>query len=1778
MRGFVFPAISDKNKYPVLIAPSIEYDGSEIAINPVLGPVRGSEGDYSIEFRYKNRSGSIGTIITSHIFGSQLRRIIAVKRSGVVNRKNFSVAGNYFLNIAEFNMFNNAEGKTIHEVIDELVSDSNKTEEEVYNEVYKMFELDAQQAILDSIANDFNNLYKYKSIQNTIKNNMGGDIDEFSIYGQLVKFLINEYIVSTTIHNNFIGDSAMFAKVKNAIGEDGKIDFYKLVQIANDEMFKRWGGAVGTTIKGELNNKYTQIILQDEIGTSDNIDYLAKLYYPDMPKKDLNAITKLKDNYDSDVADKMKDKYPEIADHLEITKSDAQEYVTWREALNVMYSMGVISKEDGTTMSAIIKKLDAGEKLSPEEHKFFIDRFDTAINATKPLGTSRQIMLDDNGRPIHNAFNYIKSSAVVLLPQFTKGWKLDKLRVTMEELEKKTGNTVRAAYVSAMKADTPLTPMSLDDISVENAEKSSHTTDRGDWGIQQSFPNHFQHDVALGHRSTIVLSTQLRSMMFDLGTKVPGPIAGLELHQDIVDEYNKEFGTDLKADKITSEEVERVYSFIFNKLLQARLAEFNSRLGEDMSGIKDIVIDVLKSNGAPQPVIDFIKNTDKLFNTGDIRIDTIIYNAIKNNVTNIRVRGVALVAMSSSMLELDGTRGDSNRIVFTREPGGLRDAGLNEDGSYRPAEVFLPSTFLDKDGNIIDLTDEKYSYRDENGFLRLREGVVAEELLDGSGVRLPYSNLNSGSGFVIAGFLPPEMGNTVVLPPSIVAQKCIGHDGDKDNIYLYNSTTDDKGNIVVDDEGLHKYENALLRITNAMYRMKDNAKNFLMPLSSRRVKPTIDAIKSKQQGVEPYMSPVKQVGNYNSGRVGKQGVRMFSMFNVAMAILRRANRIKKIRFVTKHGDVIEIKEDKDFNDSGLSTSNYISVLQNESVDNAKNNNLGYINCNASTFTIYAGFALTLDDINEDGWNLPILFMSSKEGMEVKKMIDKSYGKDLIQTYILNIHYDIFNAEFRQHPALFYEFSDEELSKAGLLRDNLDRYSIEYLASKYYELLRNRYEGKKPYTAEQIRQYAINDVSDENYQDIHNIGHYIRYQIFKSYYAYQAFDKISKGLRKTHSNVSSLEEMADRLDSVAEAIDNGIGHLYGIKKGFKPSGDKYLDATNAIGTSTPTTVEAHIFKVSIQLINELYKKYGATSINVLRTALSTTKNTLLSNNVSNMTEVDNALQKIKHFVYNNKTLQSTYDKVFGSLEKSSGKGLVDWLLDTSNAGHEFFKNNMLVSLLLQNTNTRSGTMSIPLTFTNDEETLRYMQQQFMDMVKDNKTIIGTIKDPGTGIVTNITPRALAVLIAFYANFNNSGVLTNLNKIIPIEFYQLMYGKDRFSVSNDSLNRYTMENFKDNHFKPLHYYDSNVNYYREDPHQLGLTDESSKAEWDKYYNQLSSVEGSITSVLPMEVWYQVKDVISKSNFAYTIIKYFERYINTKGESGNNTITFKKVDGDSKYNIHNIIKNAIDTGYMYIKYNEVNESAFRSKIKTILLMHIGDGKFILTNQYWDTNRLYVNPFYTEKGYIQEEETPSLPLKDYKEEPSPFKLTQLKNITLKIAKAKGLTDEQTKELQRTLDDVKVKIIDRNGNVIYQLGVGKYELNMFADSYDQFMDRFDSEEHNVSKDLYLRDLLNLQNTISEHTDNNTKYTNEILKNSNKEPELSNEIDIEPEVNNITNDVPVLQQNDMFDESVTKEELEELLLQLESDTNLGNHVPGAIGTVVNNEEVDKDNIPPNRCS
>ena len=102
------------------------------------------------------------------------------------------------------------------------------------------------------------------------------------------------------------------------------------------------------------------------------------------------------------------------------------------------------------------------------------------------------------------------------------------------------------------------------------------------------------------------------------------------------------------------------------------------------------------------------------------------------------------------------------------------------DGEVKAMQVMLPHYFKELIGEDVTIR--------EDGVYRDGEKIGSKEMLEVYGFRIPTSALNSIEAIEIAGFLPQEAGDAIMVPSEIVVKAGSDFDIDKLSIFLPNYT------------------------------------------------------------------------------------------------------------------------------------------------------------------------------------------------------------------------------------------------------------------------------------------------------------------------------------------------------------------------------------------------------------------------------------------------------------------------------------------------------------------------------------------------------------------------------------------------------------------------------------------------------------------------------------------------------------------------------------------------------------------------------------------------------------------------------------------------------------------------------------------------------------------------------------------------------------------------------------------------------------------------------
>lgn len=461
------------------------------------------------------------------------------------------------------------------------------------------------------------------------------------------------------------------------------------------------------------------------------------------------------------------------------TAADAQEITTVQEHLDVMFDQGLIPDKVYHTMSDIVTK---GQSDPDKYYEFTDPQHKVILQAMKPVQVGNKF---ENG--VMN-IDYVKSSSYPMLPEMTKGLEIDKLRQHMEESGiqravfnsgKKTGRPVESANAfdeqGNFKGPQSITPGSVQQLG------------RDGFRIQQEVP--YDED-----KNKILTVSQMNKLI----TEGIGNIDGFRMPDYQNHGETQEFsGGDMR--QIKEETRRQMFDIQRGQFLKSLGAE-ESEDGEYRFENTDKVYKALEREAISRnyPLNDLEAIRTKLpdgklvmplfLNGSSARFESMMMSMVKKIVT-VKVNGNSFIQASSLGYKGHETyenlsAAQKSSIVYSEgfDPKlGLRSLQRNEDGSTKPAQVLIPFNFTDKAGKQLDIS--KFTKVTEDGRTVIDDEKLPSEVRRMVGARIPNQGHSSMLPIEIAGFIPRQMGDLMVVPAEITQQ--MGSDFDVDKLYTY---------------------------------------------------------------------------------------------------------------------------------------------------------------------------------------------------------------------------------------------------------------------------------------------------------------------------------------------------------------------------------------------------------------------------------------------------------------------------------------------------------------------------------------------------------------------------------------------------------------------------------------------------------------------------------------------------------------------------------------------------------------------------------------------------------------------------------------------------------------------------------------------------------------------------------------------------------------------------------------------------------------------------------
>jgi hypothetical protein len=585
---------------------------------------------------------------------------------------------------------------------------------------------------------------------------------------------LGQTLGTSNVIQMFVGDPALYAKISK--DSDGTIDVNATVKATYSNIDKRLAALIAPGIEPSRE--------------SDNEEYI-QIMVPD-----------IKMDYDSALFEGLPDEF--IKAFKEVEATDAQEFITYEEYLDNAVRFGEITKATADKIISLIQKESKGYVMTQEDKDLLKS---VMFKAQKPVGVADHYTTLKGSKQTVRQRIYIKTSAVPLLPFFTRGTQLDNLRQAMERLQKDKGLGVRLTFKTGTKVGFPAASKTSNIVNKDGSIKTIDelysmfrdgnedgkpyvTIKRKYWRIQQSVPTKTKDETTRGTQPDALIGS---------GISVAPEI------EPIVNKFNS-----------NSEKLFRLRADELRKELM--VDNPNTREGGkviDKEKLATLLEEVAKDRGFDFNVIEGLTiGEDGQFeipaelSAASEQFQSMIMSIARKGIARKKVTGSSQVLMSEAMFRYQqGVQGTSD-ILYTNaydEVTGLKPMRM-EDGVVKPAQIVIPNRFQLPNGKTINFR----KYIDDSGRIDLSK--LPEGALEGFGFRIPTQGYNSMAVVEVVGFLPDYMGDLVIAPRSFMVQ--MGSDFDVDKLYDYFFKFEEKNGQLqkISEEG-NEYglQNALLQ-------------------------------------------------------------------------------------------------------------------------------------------------------------------------------------------------------------------------------------------------------------------------------------------------------------------------------------------------------------------------------------------------------------------------------------------------------------------------------------------------------------------------------------------------------------------------------------------------------------------------------------------------------------------------------------------------------------------------------------------------------------------------------------------------------------------------------------------------------------------------------------------------------------------------------------------------------------------------------------------------------
>ena len=1622
-----------------MFSPSLSDKGQMVAISTALMNLKSN--NFDINGNDVQLNNEVIDFMLTNLFDSEFDRIIHSYNNST-NITKYEDSNKFFITIPEFNNID-IDGVSLDKVLlsySKMSFNSEEDKTKALEGIYNTARLKAKD-VLSSVINanlkekinidSENNLIDgtwiksgilsyndkgeptLKYIDTNYSNNKAQQGDTLNAIQKAkisaLDFIANQYLFQSNIYQLYIGDPALYAPSRKAyIDSNGNLNAYALSKATMESINKRVAALIapGSVLANSVRidgvpTKYIQIMVNDVEAPSSIIEEYIKMVNNGVIPKEQEQYIKDYNSENNDLKKKaineLKKLNPTIAEYFNIEGTDAQEYTTWKEHLDVLVGQGRITIEDRERFTQNI----LNDTLTNEDLAII-------LNPLKPVYAG---LLQDEVHKV-NRFVYVKSSSFPLLPQLTRGLKLDKVRLGLEAMEKESGQNVRMSYQTANKVGSVNTNLNMSDFynldinDIDNFVKeklkpNSLELNRNSFKVQQDTPYKAKKYAAKNMDTHTTMGSQMTKNILGAGINTMGNVFPNIFPKSVLSELGIEdvallSGADL--DKIKTH-VESEYMKLQTKNLEKELGLSPTESYQDLSvdkkkrvfeNLVNILKKEIKTRQYDKSLLKELEIDETglqtvvpiwLTNNAD-KFESLFLSVIKNRFISIKLPGNGHIVGSSEGFE----RIDDYKSISQKDRSGIIWIDPNHRGDLKAtyittkdgkkvvneAEVLVQSHYNKKvkdpdTGKVvmkkINLLEEKdengkliYVTLDENGFYNLNLDKIDNELLSNFSFRIPTSAHQSGAILKVVGFLPENMGDLLIVPDEHTKQ--IGEDFDIDKRYVYKSNyyLDSNKNIrkssldyetTNTDIRLQGLENAMIDIYKSVYTSpsEEVQQKIFRILSMQVAEDTAKLIDEAKNIVDQknftILSDDVQRKLLKSGTSGKLGTAMHSNAVTFQAQLERLPESRKLV-------IRELDKEGNYQPKHITIGRYTSdgkLGRIETLDgNREVNAVHAENQNSAVDNVKANI---MAKRNENSYTMPVLIQLTLRQFDQDTLSDGTKVQ--------------LSSFFLAQPILFryVELLEESKSLTSEFSKDREEQVIEQLFKEFkymdgHTLSEQEYEEMSQLmTADELYNNLKGDVNNLLQQAVLRKFLDLKQEAEQTQDIQRILSLSSGGLGKSYFDVLSRIDALNALPN--SSIENATALIgeYVHQEAYLADPENYKDYM-LIGDYgwRPTTSEGVMLLNSLRSATQIMDvnyPYNRDFLNLTLNKTITEKGTPLRPNQATefkwrvLKSLKDALQSTNQLGYFIGSIEQERNRLFTQTkEKESLAQYISRIkqerLDSGILKYPLLNNNGLLKALdIKIDNKLQNNINIikHANLSDIELGVITKNEYFLQMLDDNTTSLGFWNGE------QMTPRKLAQDLASYAYLaNQENGAIGFRQFIDIDYLK--------SIGYDQKLREVINNYANN--------DSIIDtfvkqYYQHNPEQAKIFSENNFNYGD--FGQMNSEANNIRNNNPKNITGVLSKLTSFSLISEEKPKFIAVRDTSIKYSDNKYKLFEKIDDEGNYKQISVLGTFGYNEYNLDNYNQTS---------------------LLTNKKFEeivpqvTNSLQINPTNTYSVDINE------------------------------------------------------------------------------------------------------------------------------------------------------------------------------------------------------------------